>query len=99
MSASPTDVILGSVALITATTVIKNVRAPAPPKGGFNQPTMPKPNPFKPVLFGFGLAAALLAIAIVAPGFAKGLAYLGLVGAFVLNGPTLFALIGSFGGK
>lgn len=84
--AAPTDVILGSVVVITGTTILRNVRNKT--KAGTT---------FKPVLFGFLLAAALLTIAIGAPGFAKGLAYLGLVGAFVVNGPALFELIGSLG--
>lgn len=86
MSASPTDVIIGSVVVITATTVLRNAKNKT--KAGTT---------FKPVIFGFGLALALLAIAIAAPGFAKGLAYLGLVGAFVVNGPALFETIGKLG--
>lgn len=83
---SATDVILGSVVVITATSVIRNAHDKT--KAGTT---------FKPVLFGFGLAVALLAIALVAPGFAKGLALLGLVGAFVVNGPALFTVIGNLG--
>jgi hypothetical protein len=86
MNASSTDVILGSVVIITATSVIRNARAKTKVT-----------TTWKPVVFGFGLLLALLAIAIVAPGFAKGLALLGLVGAFVTNGPALFDTIGSLG--
>jgi len=86
MSGNPTDVIIGSVVVITATTVLRNARAKT--KAGTT---------FKPVVFGFGLLVALLAIAIVAPGFAKGLALMGLVGAFAVNGPALFNTIGGLG--
>lgn len=86
MSANPTDVIIGSVVVITATTVLRNAKNKTPAG-----------TTFKPVVFGFLLAGALLAIAIVAPNMAKGLALLGLVGAFVVNGPALFEVIGSLG--
>lgn len=86
MSAGATDVIIGSVVVITATTVLRNARDKT--KAGTT---------FKPVIFGFALATVLLAIAIAAPGFAKGLALLGLVGAFVVNGPALFGTIGALG--
>ena len=86
IDASATDVIIGSSVIITATSVIRNAHNKT--KAGTT---------FKPVLFGFGLAVALLAISLVAPGFAKGLALLGLVGAFVVNGPTLFTVIGNLG--
>lgn len=81
-----TDVIVGSAVIITATTVLRNV-AEKKAAGAT----------WRPVIFGFGLALALLALAIPAPGMAKGLAYLGLVGAFVVNGPALFTVIGKLG--
>jgi len=49
------------------------------------------------IVFGFLLLIALLILAIVTPRFAQVLGYLGLVGAFVVNGPALFELIGNFG--
>jgi hypothetical protein len=49
------------------------------------------------VVFGFLLLIALLVLAIVMPPVAKILAYLGMVGAFILNGPTIFKFIGDFG--
>ncbi len=81
-----TSVVLGSVVVITATSVLRNAHNKT--KAG---------QTFKPVIFGFGLAVALLAIAIVAPGFAKGLALMGLVGAFTVNGPALFEVVGKLG--
>lgn len=85
--ADTTNVILGSAVVITATTVLRNVREKT--KAGTT---------FKPVIFGFGLAFALLAMAMVAPGLARALAYMGLVGAFVVNGQAVFDLIGKLGG-
>lgn len=84
MSASPTDVIIGSCVVVVGTTVIRNAHNKT--KAGTT---------FKPIVFGFMLAIALLAIAIVAPGFSKGLAYLALVGAFAVNGPAIFEIIRS----
>lgn len=83
---NPTDVILGSAVIITATTILRNA-----------QNKTPAGTTFRPVIFGFGLALALLAIAIPAPGIAKGLALLGLVGAFAANGPAVIQLIGKLG--
>lgn len=83
---NPTDVILGSVVVITGTSVLRNAHE-----------KKDKAQTFKPVVFGFLLGVSLLAIAIVAPNFAKGLALLGLVGAFVVNGPAVFAMVGSLG--
>lgn len=82
-------VIVGSAVLISGTTVVRKVteKKGADVKYGVVQP----------IIFGFLLASALLAIAIVSPEFAKGLAYLGMVGAFVVNGPALFTLIGKLG--
>lgn len=53
---------------------------------------------FAPVVFGFMLASALLLLALIAPNFARGLAYMGLVGAFVVNGPAVFKLAGGIRG-
>jgi hypothetical protein len=48
----------------------------------------------KPVAFGFFLAIALLLLAMPFPKFARALTYLGLVGAFAVNGPAVFKLVG-----
>jgi hypothetical protein len=87
MSGPPTDVIIGSVVVITATTLIRNVKEPKKRVG----PVV------RPIVAGFMLAVVLLAISIVTPGLAKGLALMGLVGAFAVNGPALIAVIGSLG--
>lgn len=83
---NPTDVILGSVVVIVSTTVLRNAR---------DKKSVAVT--WKPVVFGFALCIVLLAIAIPAPGIAKGLALLGLVGAFAVNGPSLFQLVGKLG--
>jgi hypothetical protein len=48
----------------------------------------------KPIAFGFFLAIALLLLSMPFPTFARALVYLGLVGAFAVNGPTVFKLVG-----
>jgi len=85
--ADTTGVILGSSVVITVTSVLRQAQAKTPAA-----------TTFKPILFGFGLAFALLAMSMVAPGLARALAYMGLVGAFVVNGQAMFDLIGKLGG-
>ncbi len=82
---SSTDTIIAAVVIIVGTTMIKNAKH--------------KKNKFQPLIFGFMLAIALLIMATFAPTFAKGLAYMGMVGAFVVNGPTVFGLLAGIGGK
>lgn len=83
----PSPLIIGSISLVTITTVVRNARNKT--KAGTT---------FEPIVFGFILTLALLGIALVAPSFARGLALLALVGAFVVNGPTIFALLSTKGG-
>lgn len=83
-----TGVILGSVLVIVATSILRNAHDKT--KAG---------RTWAPALSGVLLLIALLTIAIFAPRFAKGLALLGLVGAFAVNGPTVFALVSSFNGS
>lgn len=78
--ASPTDVILLSGAIITATTVIRN--------------TTDKKFHFSPIVFGFLLTAALLILSVLTPSFAKGLAIMGIIGAFALNGGPVLKVLG-----
>lgn len=84
----PTEAVLGAVVIIVGTTIIRIKRHPDPKS---------KVTPLKVIIFGFLLALALLAIAIVAPDAAKILAALGIVGAFALNGQELFTMIGDLG--
>ena len=76
---SPTDAIVASVIIIVGSTMIRNAHN--------------KKNRFGPIVFGFMLIIALLIMATFAPTVAKGLAYMGMVGAFVVNGPTVFKLL------
>ena len=84
--ADTTGLILGSTVLVVSTSVLKNAKAKTPAG-----------TTFKPVIFGFGLAFALLAIAMVAPGLSRALAYMAMVGAFIANGPAVFDTIGKLG--
>lgn len=88
--ADVSDVVIGSTTLLVATTIIrKDIEKKENPKSASIGSTVGKP-----VIFGFLLAMALLSIAFVAPTIAKGLAYLSLVGAFVVNGPKVFDVLG-----
>lgn len=78
--------VFASVLVITGTTVVRRVR----------DGTWPN-HVVETVVFGFLLLIALLTLAIVVPEFAKVLGYLGMIGAFVVNGPSVFALLGDFG--
>lgn len=88
MNDDPTSLIIGAVVVTTITTVVRNARNKT--KAG---------KTFEPIVFGFLLALALLAIAFVFPKFAKGLAIMLLVGAFVVNGPSVFEALSELGGK
>lgn len=86
MAVDTTGLVLGSTVVLVASSVLKNAKNKTPAG-----------TTFKPVIFGFGLAFALLAIAIAFPWLARALAYMALVGAFVVNGPALFDTIGKLG--
>lgn len=75
----PTDLIVISTVVVTGSTLIRDVKQG---KGGLAGP----------IIFGFMMAAGLLLISIPLPRVAKGLAYLSLVGAFVVNGPSVFSV-------
>jgi hypothetical protein len=83
---NPSSVVIGSVVVITSTTLVRRMREG---KGTVSVAEI--------LVFGFLLMIALLVLAIVMPSVAKVLAYLGLVGAFVVNGPAVFKLLGDFG--
>lgn len=78
-----TDVIVVAVVIISGTTMIRNAKD--------------KKYHFGPIIYGFLLAIALLTMATFAPRFAKGLAYMGMVGAFVVNGPAVFGIASTVG--
>ena len=83
---NPSSAVFSSVIIITGTTLLRRMR-------DSKQPT----NTMEIIVFGFILLIALLTLAIVAPPVARILAYLGMVGAFVVNGPAVFKFIGDFG--
>lgn len=83
----PSSAVVASVVVITGTSIIRRIREK---KAG-------EAHVVEAVVFGFLLMFALLTLAIVMPTIAKVLAYLGMVGAFVVNGPAVFELLGDFG--
>lgn len=82
----PSSAVTGSVVIIVGTTLIRRIRE------GKSQGHI-----IEVIIFGFLLLVALLLLAIVMPEVAKVLAMLGLVGAFVVNGPSVFEYLGNFG--
>lgn len=80
----PTDTIILAVAVMVGTTIVRHVKEKPKDIGkGYVQP----------IVYGFVLVLALLLLAMPFPRFSKGLAYLGLVGAMAVNGPTIFGLV------
>jgi hypothetical protein len=90
---NPTEIVIGSVSIIVATTIVRRLREH---KVSFSPVKGPK-GIGAIIVFGFLLTIALLMIAIFAPRIAIALCYLGLVGAFALNGPAVFSYIGDIG--
>lgn len=95
--ADVSDVVIGSTVVVVATTII---RKEIESRNTHGKDAHGKPLGIgsvvgKPIIYGFLLVMSLLTIGFVAPGVAKGLAYLSLVGAFVVNGPTLFDVMRS----
>lgn len=84
----PTDTIIIAVTVMVGSTIIRHVREKPKDVGkGYA----------KPIVYGFFLAIALLVLAVPFPTFAKGLAILGLIGAFAVNGPAIYSLAGKAG--
>lgn len=83
---SATSAVIGSVVVICATSIIRVVR-----QGKYEKKIV------KIIIFGFLLAFILLIIAAVAPVMAAILAMLGAVGAFAVNGPTIFSILAKLG--
>ncbi len=83
---NPSSVVFASVMVITATTILRRMR-----DGTWNGHVT------ETIVFGFLLLVSLLVLAIVLPSVAKVLGYLGMVGAFIVNGPAVFKLLGDFG--
>ena len=83
---SPSSAVLASVIVITSTTIIRRAR----------QGTW-KSHVIETIIFGFLLLIALLIVALILPTVALVLAYLGMIGALVVNGPEVFTFLGNFG--
>ena len=81
-----TDPIILACAFMAGSTIVRHVAAPAK-KATVSDLYV------KPIAYGFFLAIGLLLLAVPFPTFARYLAYLGLVGAFVVNAPTIYKLV------
>lgn len=81
-----TDPIILACALMAGSTIVRHIAKP--PKGATSSDLY-----VKPLLYGFLLIIALLLLAVPFPTFARGLAYLGIVGAFAINGPVIYKLV------
>ncbi len=79
--------ILPSVVVMAGTSIIRRVREQKNYEGTTTQI----------VLYAYLLYMALLLLNMVAPQVARTLAYLGIVGAFVVNGPAVFGYLGDLG--
>lgn len=82
---SATGTILAAGILVTGSTVIRDVHEG---KGRA-----------APIVFGFMMVTALLVISLASPKYAKGIAYLSMVGAFVVNGPAVFGIVSGISGS
>lgn len=83
---NPSSVVFASVVVITSTTILRRMR-----EGKWQGHVV------EVIVFAFLLLLALQILAIVLPTMAKILGYLGMVGAFVVNGPVVFKTLGDFG--
>ena len=83
---NPSSVVVSSVVVIVGTTIVRRVR-----DGTWEHHIV------ETIVFGFLLLISLLVLALVVPAAAQILGYLGMVGAFVLNGPAVFGFLGDFG--
>jgi hypothetical protein len=80
------DLIVISVGTMVVTTIVRHVKEKPKDIGkGYA----------KPIVFGFLLAIVLMILALPFPRFTKGLAILGMIGAFAVNGPTIYKLLGA----
>ncbi len=85
---NPSNAVVASVLIITSTTIVRRIKEKKDYPQGYIVET---------IIFGFLLLVALLTLAIVMPQVAKVFAYLGIVGAFVVNGEVIFSALGDFG--
>ncbi len=85
---NPSSAVFASVVVIVSSTIVRRLR-----EGKWQGHVL------EIIIFGFLLLIALQIMALVVPNVAKVLAYLGMVGAFVLNGPAVFGYLGDLGGN
>jgi hypothetical protein len=83
MANDPTDVIIVAASVMAGSTIVRHIAEKPKDAGGYA----------KPIAYGFFLALSLLLLAVPLPRFARGLAYLGIVGALTVNGPTIYKLV------
>ena len=84
---SDDNVIITSVAIMVASTIVRHQIQHS------NSKDSVAVSWGRPIAFGFFLCIALLLLSMATPTFARALAYLGLVGAFAVNGPAIFKLL------
>lgn len=83
--AETTSLVLGAGVLVTGSTVIRDVHE------GKTRAA--------PIVFGFMAVAALLVISMASDKTARGLSYMLMVGAFVVNGPAVFSIASGISGS
>lgn len=84
-SNDPVNVIIAAGIVVTGSTIIRDVH-----EGKIRA---------APIVFGFLMVTGLLLIGMGTPKFARGLAWLSMVGAFVVNGPAVFAIASGISGS
>jgi hypothetical protein len=82
---NPSSSVFVSIFVIVGTTILRRVR-----EGKWEGTVI------ETVIFGFMLLLALQLLSLVMPQLAKVLGYLGIVGAFVVNGPAIFGYAKDF---
>ena len=75
---NPTNTIIAAGIIVTGSTVIRDAHE------GKTRAA--------PIVFGFMMVTALLILAIPFPRTSRGLAFMTMVGAFVVNGPAVFSI-------
>lgn len=83
VSNSPTDVIVIAGVVVTGSTMVRRY-------------SQKKKGEMQTLTYGVLMIFVLLVMAIPLPAFAKGLAYLSMIGAFVVNGPELVKITGQW---
>lgn len=84
-STDPVNVIIAAGIVVTGSTLIRDAH-----EGKLRA---------APIVFGFLMVTGLLIIGMGTPKFARGLAWLAMVGAFVVNGPAVFSIASGLSGS